>query len=95
MIFLNISPTYERGLKYIKSSDISREALLLGPPLELYKELLEEFPNLHILAKGGVRNLSDIRTLKKIGLHSVIFGSSFYEGRITLKELSDFIANSN
>ena len=94
-LFKHIAYYYERGLKYIKSSDISREALLLGPPLELYKELLEEFPNLHILAKGGVRNLSDIRTLKKIGLHSVIFGSSFYEGRITLKELSDFIANSN
>ena len=84
-----------REVSNISNLRIFLEALLLRPPLELYKELLEEFPNLHILAKGGVRNLSDIRTLKKIGLHSVIFGSSFYEGRITLKELSDFIANSN
>ena len=94
-LFKHIAYYYERGLKYIKTTDISREASLLGPPLELYKELLEKFPNLHILAKGGVRDLSDIIALKKIGIHSVIFSSSYYEGRITLKELSDFIAYSN
>ncbi len=94
-LFKHIAYYYEKGLKYVKTTDISREASLNGPPMELYQELLTEFPNLSILAKGGVRDLSDITALKKIGMHSVIFGTSFYEGRITLKELSDFIAYSH
>ena len=94
-LFKHIAYYYERGLKYIKTTDISREALLEGPPIMLYQELLTKFPNLHIMAKGGVRDLKDIKTLEKIGLHSVIFSSSYYEGRITLQELSDLIASHN
>ena len=94
-LFKHIAYYYDRGLKYIKTTDICKESLLEGPPFELYQELLTKFPNLHILAKGGVRDISDIMALKKIGIHSVIFSSSYYEGRITLKELSDFIAFSN
>lgn len=94
-LFKHIAYYYERGLKYIKTTDISREALLEGPPMELYQELLAQFPNLHILAKGGVRDLADIEELKKIGIHSVIFSSSYYEGRITLQELSNFIASNH
>ena len=94
-LFKHIAYYYARGLKYIKTTDLSKETLLEGPPLELYKKLLAKFPNLHILAKGGLRDLSDIIALKKIGIHSVIFSSSYYEGRITFKELSDFIAYSN
>ena len=91
----HIAYYYERGLKYIKTTDISREALLEGPPMRLYKELLIEFPNLHVMAKGGVRDLTDIKALEKIGIHSVIFSSSYYEGRISLKELSDLIASDH
>ena len=91
----HIAYYYERNLKYIKNTDISRNSLLEGLSVELYQELLAEFPNLQVLAKGGIRNITDIKTLKKIGILSLIFSSSYFEGRIALKRLSDFIASSS
>ncbi len=73
----HIAYYYERNLKYIKNTDISRKSLFEDPPVELYQELLAEFPNLQVLAKGGVRNITYIKTLKKIGIHSLVFSSSY------------------
>ena len=63
---INTLPTTMRNLKYIKNTDISRNSLLEGAPVELYQELLAEFPNLQVLAKGVIRNITDIKTLKKL-----------------------------
>ncbi len=83
---------YDRGLKYLKTTDINRDGVLEGPAIDLYREIIKEFPELCVFASGGVRNIDDIKTLRDEGLYGVIFGRAYYEGKITLKEIEEFMA---
>ncbi|MEQ9305601.1 MAG: HisA/HisF-related TIM barrel protein, partial [Marinoscillum sp.] len=78
---------YDRGLKYLKTTDISKDGVMEGPSFKLYEQLTKRFPELCIFASGGVRNTDDIKQLRELGLYGVIFGKAFYEGNITLKDL--------
>lgn len=82
---------YNRGLKYVKVSDIPREGAMTGPAFELYKEIIEEFPGICLLASGGVRSVDDIERLQEIGAWGVIFGKAYYENKIKLKDLKGFL----
>ena len=86
----HIAYFYDRGLKYLKTTDISKDGALSGPSFALYKSLLRAFPNLSIFASGGVRNMDDIKQLRDIGLYGVIFGKAFYEGNISLNDIDRF-----
>jgi phosphoribosylformimino-5-aminoimidazole carboxamide ribotide isomerase len=61
--------------------------MLEGPAVELYKEVMREYPELHLIASGGVSCIEDIRRLENEGIPAVVFGKAIYEGRIDLKEL--------
>ena len=77
----------EKGIEYVISTDISKDGLLKGPSVELYSDLKGAFPQLKVIASGGVADLDDIRRLKPLSLHGVIVGKALYEGRIDLDEL--------
>ncbi|MEQ8239972.1 MAG: 1-(5-phosphoribosyl)-5-[(5-phosphoribosylamino)methylideneamino] imidazole-4-carboxamide isomerase [Cyclobacteriaceae bacterium] len=81
---------YDRGLKYLKTTDISKEGTLEGPAFDLYEKLLKRFPDLCIFASGGVRHMDDIKKMADMGLYGVIFGKAFYESRISLKEIESY-----
>ncbi len=81
---------YSRGLKYLKTTDISKEGAMEGPSFDLYQKVMEKFPNLCLFASGGIRDISDIQRLQDMGVYGVIFGKAFYEGKITLKEIERF-----
>lgn len=83
---------YSRGLKYVKTTDISKEGMLAGPAIDLYKKIISTFPDICVLASGGVRNINDIEMLNDAGVFAVIFGKAFYEGQMTLKDLEKFIS---
>jgi len=93
-ILEHIGYFYERGLKYVKTTDISKEGSLAGPAFDLYKSILKEFPEIKVLASGGVRNTDDIKQLNDMGVFAVIFGKAYYEGNITLHDLEEFIVKS-
>jgi phosphoribosylformimino-5-aminoimidazole carboxamide ribotide isomerase len=78
---------YNKSLLYLKCADNERDGMLQGPNLDLYKALLAAFPDLHILASGGVSSMDDIRALEDLGVYGVIVGKAFYEGNITLKDM--------
>jgi phosphoribosylformimino-5-aminoimidazole carboxamide ribotide isomerase len=82
---------YSRGLKYVKSTDVSRDGVLEGPAFDFYSDLITTFPNLCILASGGVRGVDDIKRLNDMGIFAVIFGKAYYEGYINLKDLEQFL----
>ncbi len=80
-----------KGITQVISTDISKDGMLSGPSIPLYKEMLEAFPRLVVIASGGVSSIADIEALEEVGVPAVIFGKAIYEGRIALKELSRFI----
>lgn len=79
-----------KGVQKIICTDISRDGMLQGPAIDLYKELQEALPGLYLIASGGVSSIADIERLAEAGIPAVIFGKAIYEGRIPLKELERF-----
>lgn len=83
-----------KGIDKIICTDISKDGMLQGVALELYKKMLIAQPNMYLIASGGVSSIGDIEQLLEAGIPAVITGKAIYEGRITLKELSRFIVNN-
>ena len=80
-----------KGITKTICTDISKDGMLQGASVDLYKEILTKFPDLYLIASGGVSNIADIDALVEAGLPAVIFGKAIYEGKITLKELEKYI----
>ncbi len=94
-LFDHVRFFYERGLKYVKSTDVSRDGVLEGPAFDFYQDILDHFPDLQILASGGVRDMDDIRRLNDMGIFAVIFGKAYYEGVLKLKDLEQFLVRKS
>lgn len=90
-LFEHIDYFYSRGLKYVKCTDVSKEGVMRGPAFDLYQEILDKFPGICLLASGGVRNKEDIVKLNDMGCWGVHFGKAYYEGRVKLEELKEFL----
>jgi len=83
----------ERGIRYVKTTEIGRNGTLEGPNFELYKNIKAKFPELSMLASGGIRSVEDIDQLETIGVNGVIIGKSFYDGKIKLKDLQKYTSS--
>ena len=81
-----------QGIKYCICTDISKDGLLRGASNELYAKILGDFPDLQLIASGGVSSMDDLRKLKEIGCFGAIVGKAIYEKRVTLKQLEKFNA---
>jgi len=80
----------EKGIKQVFCTDVSKDGLLAGPSVELYKSILAKFPGLKFIASGGVSSIGDLDALRDIGCTGAIVGKAIYEGRISLDELKKF-----
>lgn len=83
---------HERGVRYVKATEIARDGTLLGPHFELYRNMVTKFPDLKIFACGGIRSAEDIDELEKIGVYGIIFSKAFYEGLVKLEDLTRFVS---
>ena len=77
----------KEGIYKVLCTDISKDGMLQGPSIALYKE----FPEMHLIASGGVSCLQDLIALEEAGIPAVVFGKALYEGRITMKDLNRFM----
>ncbi len=93
-LFEHIDYFVSRGLKYVKSTDVSRDGVLEGPAFSFYQDIINQFPEISILASGGVRGIDDIKKLNDMGIFAVIFGKAYYEGILNLNELEQFFVKN-
>ena len=77
----------DAGVKNVLCTEISKDGTLAGPAIELYREVMEAYPELHLIASGGVSSMEDIKALDQAGIPAVVFGKAIYEGRIDLRQL--------
>ncbi|MDE6077950.1 MAG: 1-(5-phosphoribosyl)-5-[(5-phosphoribosylamino)methylideneamino]imidazole-4-carboxamide isomerase [Muribaculaceae bacterium] len=82
------------GLKEAIVTDISKDGMLAGPNVELYKGLQNRFPEITFTVSGGISGIDDIRSLNSLGLPRVIVGKAIYENRISLSDLREFTSKS-
>lgn len=85
-----IKDYHEKGIVSVICTDISKDGMLQGPSIDLYKEILDNVPYIQLIASGGVSNIADIELLAEMGIPSVIVGKAIYEGNIKLKDLIPF-----
>lgn len=90
-LFPFIEEYKKSGVFKVICTDISKDGMLQGPSTELYKKTLEKFPDLYLVASGGVSNIADIEQLEAANIPAVIFGKAIYEGKIKLKDLERFM----
>ena len=88
-----INGIISKGIDQIFCTDISKDGMMEGPSIELYKEILTKFPSLHLIASGGISCSEDLLILEETGCSGAIIGKAIYEGKITLKQIEDFIKN--
>jgi len=81
-----------KGIRQVISTDIARDGMLTGPSIDLYKEIMNKFPNLKLIASGGIATMKDIYELDEMGIPGVITGKAIYENRISLDEISRFLS---
>ncbi|WP_185851151.1 1-(5-phosphoribosyl)-5-[(5-phosphoribosylamino)methylideneamino]imidazole-4-carboxamide isomerase [Blattabacterium cuenoti] len=75
------------GIKKIFCTDIQKDGILSGPSFSLYKKIIDKFPEIEIIASGGVSNIEDLKKLEILGCHGVIIGKAIYENKIPFSEL--------
>jgi phosphoribosylformimino-5-aminoimidazole carboxamide ribotide isomerase len=80
-----------KGVLYVLCTDISKDGMLQGTSMELYKKLQHGFSDLKIIASGGITNISEIDELKKIGIYGAIIGKAIYEEKILIKDIKRFL----
>ena len=77
----------EAGVKNVLCTDISKDGTLAGPAIDLYRQIMDRYPTLHLIASGGVSSSQDMLMLQEAGIPATVFGKAWYEGKINLKDL--------
>ena len=86
------------GVNYVICTDISKDGMLEGPSFELYKRILKETTNseksINLIASGGISTFDELPDLAEMGCEGTIIGKAIYEGRISLKQLENYILST-
>jgi len=90
-LFDLVTKYVSHGLRYLTCTDISKDGMLVGPNLLLYKKLKETFPTLKINASGGISSVNDLLALKDLSMDGAIIGKALYENKIRLEELKPLL----
>lgn len=80
----------EKGIRYVICTDVAKDGLLQGPSVDLYRDIIQEIPELKLIASGGVSSVKDLEELQKTGVYGAIVGKAYYEGKVSLDELAAF-----
>lgn len=76
----------EVGLEHVLCTDISKDGMLQGSNVKLYKELVKKYPNINFQASGGIGGLEDLEELNQSDVYGVIVGRALLENKFTTKE---------
>jgi phosphoribosylformimino-5-aminoimidazole carboxamide ribotide isomerase len=95
----------EKGIQYVICTDIAKDGMLEGPSFDLYKKILEQCSvtssmssraesrdGIKLIASGGISTFDELPKLADLGCEGTIIGKAIYEGRISLKQLENYIA---
>lgn len=80
-----------KGVKQFFCTDISKDGLLEGPSVDLYKKIINEHPSIDLIASGGVSTIKDLEELREVGCSGAIIGKAIYENKISLTDLKKFL----
>jgi phosphoribosylformimino-5-aminoimidazole carboxamide ribotide isomerase len=88
-VFHFIQDFVDAGLEFVTVTDISKDGMMAGAGIDLYKKILSKIQNIKLIASGGVRSWADVEELENIGCYGCIIGKAIYEGSISLTEIPE------
>ncbi|MFW0735805.1 1-(5-phosphoribosyl)-5-[(5-phosphoribosylamino)methylideneamino]imidazole-4-carboxamide isomerase [Flavobacterium sp. T12S277] len=80
-----------KGIQYVICTDIAKDGMLEGPSFDLYEKILSEVNGVKLIASGGISTFDELPKLAELGCEGTIIGKAIYEGRISLKQLENYI----
>ena len=80
----------EHGVRNVLCTEISKDGTLSGPAIDLYKSIMQAYPEMYLIASGGVSCNEDIEALQEANIPAVVFGKAYYEGKIGIERLKAF-----
>ena len=80
----------QHNIQYIMCTDVSKDGMMEGPSFGLYKKLMVAFPDIKLIASGGVTSIDDLIRLQDMGCYGAIIGKALYEERISLQEIKKY-----
>lgn len=89
-LFDFLSDYVGKGVRYSISTDVSKDGLLQGSSIDTYQQIREHLPDLKLIASGGVTSVDELEKLSELGCFGAIIGKAIYEGKLSLKTLSQF-----
>ena len=72
------------GVSTVICTDVSKDGMLAGTNVDLYRQLSQKF-SLDLIASGGASSQEDLTRLKELGLYGAILGKALYTGALDLK----------
>jgi phosphoribosylformimino-5-aminoimidazole carboxamide ribotide isomerase len=81
----------QQGATTFICTDVSKDGKLQGPATSTYQELVLNFPEVHLIASGGVTTIQDVQELQQAGVFGAIIGKAIYEGTLTFRELKSYL----
>jgi len=84
----------ENGVRYVICTDISKDGMLEGPSFKLYQKILEQTPQIKLVASGGISTFDELPKLAEMGCEGTIIGKAIYEHKISMKQLENYILNN-
>lgn len=89
-LFTFLEEYLKQGIRYVICTDIAKDGLMKGASRELYREIMKVFPEIKLIASGGITEISELNELQDIGVYGAIIGKALYEGKIKLYDLTQF-----
>ncbi len=89
-LFDHLNDYSKSGINSCICTDVGRDGALTGPAHGLYLEIKKKFPQLFLIASGGVSGIADVENLNTAGIDGVIIGKAFYEGKIKPEEMKAY-----
>jgi phosphoribosylformimino-5-aminoimidazole carboxamide ribotide isomerase len=80
-----------KGFSKVMITDVSKDGMMQGPSTELYKKVIEKFPQIRLIASGGISQMGDFYDLDEAGCYGAITGKALYENSLDEKELKKFL----
>lgn len=84
----------KEGVNYVICTDIAKDGMLEGPSFDLYQKILTASPDLKLIASGGISTFDELPKLAELGCEGTIIGKAIYEGKISLKQIEQFVLSS-
>lgn len=86
-----IASYLNKGIQYVICTDISKDGMLQGPSFDLYKKIIDQSPEIKLIASGGISTFDELPKLAELGCEGTIIGKAIYENKISLKQLENYI----